>query len=94
MSQRFLEGVQKRYPLEDATTAPFVTLVFDHSWVTFTARNTVRFDKRRMTRHELSWKILESIEATDGAVAIAASTLELQARTPLEVRTAPAAHQR
>ena len=83
--------IQKRYPLEDSTTAPFVTLVFDHNWVTFTARYTVRFDKRRITRHELSCKILESIEATDGAVGIAASALELQIRTPLEVRTAPAA---
>lgn len=59
--------IQRRYPLEDSTTVPLVTLAFDHQWVTFTVRYTVRYDKRRTTRHALSLGILRAIEAGDVA---------------------------
>lgn len=79
-------AMAKKYPLEPATTKPMVTLVFDENWVTFTLRYTVRFDKRRATKHEISSALLRTIAATDGRVSIAATAMELFPMKPFDVR--------
>lgn len=80
------ERMQRRYPLEDAGTAPLVTFVFDENWATFTVRYPVRFDRRRITKHLLSTEILKRIDKTDGAVSVAAAAIELFPKTPFVVR--------
>jgi small-conductance mechanosensitive channel len=71
--------LQRKYPLEDASTKPMITLAFDHNWVTFTLRYAVRFDRRRRTKNLLFEKILSSIESTP-EVTVAASSLEIHSR--------------
>jgi len=83
---RIWKEMQDRYRVEEASTDPMVSLVFDHNWVTFTIRYPVRFDRRRTTRDRLSVAILDAINASDGAVSVAASALELIPRS-----SAPAA---
>jgi small-conductance mechanosensitive channel len=78
-------GMKRRFPLEDATAQTLVTLGFDHNWVTFTVRYSVRFDRRRMTKHQLSLAILDGIEQTSGAVSVAASAFEVVPKAPLVV---------
>lgn len=85
------KAIQKRFPLEDATTRPLVTLVFDHNWITFTVRYTVRYNRRRTAQDELSRRVLEAAEASQGKIGIATSTLELYPRSPLEVSGWPPA---
>ena len=63
----------KKYPLEPATTKPMVSFVFDENWMIFTVRYTVRFDKRRTTKHQLSKALLTRVMATNEAVSIAAT---------------------
>jgi small-conductance mechanosensitive channel len=74
----------KRFPLEPATTRPMVTLTFDENWITYTIRYAVRFDRRRSTKHELSLKVLKSID-TAPDVSLAATALELFPMKPFEV---------
>ncbi len=78
--------MQRRYPLEDASTAPMVTFVFDENWVKFTIRYTVQFDRRRATKHLLSAHVLKAIDASGGAVSVAAAAIELFPKTPLDIR--------
>ncbi|MGB5266016.1 MAG: mechanosensitive ion channel domain-containing protein, partial [Polyangiales bacterium] len=78
--------MQRRYPLEDASTAPMVTFVFDENWVTFTIRYTVQFDRRRVTKHLLSAQVLKAIDASGGAVSIASSAIEIFPKAPLDIR--------
>jgi small-conductance mechanosensitive channel len=85
-ADRIWERLTVRYPLEKASTAPLITMVFDENWVTFTVRYTVRFDKRRSTRDVLSAKILQRIDASKGAVSIAAAAMEIFPKQPLDVR--------
>lgn len=75
----------KRFPLEAATTRPMITLTFDENWITYTIRYAVRFDRRRSTKHELSSKVLRSIESAAPDVSLAATALELFPMKPFEV---------
>ena len=53
-----------------------VTFVFDENWVKFTIRYTVQFDRRRATKHLLSARVLKAIDASGGAVSVAAAAIE------------------
>lgn len=66
----------EKYPLERASTEPSVTLVFDENWVTFTIRYTVRFDRRRSTKHTLSVALLDELSRCP-TVSLAAAAVEL-----------------
>ncbi len=88
-SARVWERMQKRYPLEDAATAPSITFVFDQNWVTFTIRYSVRFDRRRSTKHLLSARVLQAIDQTERAVSLAAAAIEVFPKTPLDIRQLP-----
>lgn len=79
-------SMQRHYPLEDASTAPMVTFVFDENWVKFTIRYTVRFNRRRATKHLLSAAVLKAINASGGAISVASAAIELFPKTPLDIR--------
>ena len=78
--------MQRRFPLEDASTAPMVTYVFDENWVKFTIRYTVQFDRRRITKYLISARVLKAIDASGGAVSIASAAIELFPKTPFDIR--------
>lgn len=88
-SARIWARMQKRYPLEDAATAPLVTFVFDQNWVTFTVRYAVRFDRRRTTKHLLSSRVLEAIGKTQDTVSLASAAIEVVPKAPLDIRQLP-----
>jgi small-conductance mechanosensitive channel len=78
--------MQRRFPLEDASTVPMVTFGFDENWVKFTIRYTVQFDRRRATKHLLSARVLKAIESSGGAISVAAAAIELFPKAPLDIR--------
>ncbi|QQR88865.1 MAG: mechanosensitive ion channel [Myxococcales bacterium] len=71
------KAMQKRYPLESATTKPLITMGFDHNWITYTLRYTVRFDQRRVVKHKLFSRILEKLHATKGKACVASSAMNI-----------------
>lgn len=70
-------SLQKKYLLEEAQTAPMVSLIANDNWVEFTLRYVVRYNKRRATKTELFTKILQQIEATNGEVKFASATFQI-----------------
>ena len=78
--------MQRRFPLEDASTVPMVTFGFDENWVKFTIRYTVQFDRRRATKHLLSARVLKAIESSGGAISVAAAAIDLFPKAPLDIR--------
>ena len=65
----------KKYRIEDARVRPLVTMTFDENWAVFTARYVVDFQRRRITKDLLSTEILNRIQASEGQVRVASSTL-------------------
>ncbi len=74
-----------KYPVELATTEPLVTLTFDENWVSFTLRYPVRFDRRRTTKHELSYLLLKHIESAGDSISLGATGLELFPMKPFSL---------
>lgn len=70
-------GLVSKYMIENAQTAPMVTLIFNDNWVEFTVRYTVYFKKRRITKSLLFSRILEAVEATGNEVKFASATFQL-----------------
>lgn len=71
------KALQSKYRLEDAQTAPMVSLTANDNWVEFTLRYVVDFKKRRLTKTQLFTKILKAVEATNGEVKFASATFHL-----------------
>ena len=67
----------KKFRLEDASTAPMVTLVANDNWMEFTIRYLVACKARRMTQDKLFFKILDAVEASEGKLAMASMTVQL-----------------
>lgn len=70
-------AMTKNYLLEHAQVEPMVTMAMDQNWLTYTVRYVVEFKRRRRTKHELTRRILDAIDATDGAVRVATSAQEV-----------------
>ncbi len=72
----------RTYLIEDAQIEPVVTMTLDQNWMTYTVRYVVNYKKRRGTKHALYERILQAIEASDGRVAVGASTLDITMLPP------------
>ncbi len=76
----------RRFLIEDASVDPMVTMTANDNWMTFTLRYVVDYKGRRGVKHRLFNRILEEIEATGGAVALASTTFHLVETPVLDVR--------
>lgn len=74
-----------KYKLEDAQTAPMVSIVTNENWVEFTLRYVVTYKKRRWTKSELFTRILTEIEKPDSKVTITTATLSIVGAPDLNV---------
>lgn len=76
----------KKFMIEKAQVAPMVTSVIKDTGVEFTLRYAVDFKKRRGTKDLICTRVLERLEATEGAVELATSTaIELVRPSHVEV---------
>ena len=75
--QDMWDAMARNYVIEHARLQPFVTLSADENWVTFRVRYVTDFKMRRTTRDALFRRILDKIDATDGAVSIASAAQEI-----------------
>ena len=79
------QELQFKYRLEDVQTEPMVTLVANDNWVQFTLRYMVDYKKRRITKSNIFRHILESVDASNGAVKIASGTYQIVGMPDLKV---------
>jgi small-conductance mechanosensitive channel len=80
------QGVAEKYKVEDENITPAVTLSANDNWMEFTIRYVVGYKGRRATKDSLFTRALEEIEASDGRLAIASTTLQLVDMPPLDLR--------
>lgn len=87
------DAMTRDYVVEHARVQPMVTLVADENWVTYTVRYVTEFKNRRTTKDRLFRRILEEVDATDGAVSLASAAQELTLMRPsavaVEIRERP-----
>ena len=74
--ERWTEVVSKYY-IEDAMVEPTLAITLTDNWVKFNLRYIVDYKKRRFTKHLLHDAIRKEIEATNGKVVLASTTIEL-----------------
>jgi small-conductance mechanosensitive channel len=76
-SKQKWQSLQNKYRLEDAQTEPMISLIASDNSAEYTLRYVVGYKKRRFTKTELFTKILTAIEASNGEVQMAYSSLHL-----------------
>ncbi len=79
-------ALQNKYRLEDAQTAPMVSLIANDNWVEFTLRFVVNYKKRRATKTELFTKILKEVDATNGEIKFASATFQLVPPSEIKIQ--------
>jgi len=80
------ERMTSIYLVEDAMVVPAVTLTANDNWLEYTLRYVVDYKRRRMTKDRLFDQILEGIEASEGRVSIASTTINLTEAPVVDVR--------
>ncbi|WP_452228069.1 MULTISPECIES: mechanosensitive ion channel family protein [unclassified Lacinutrix] len=74
--EQWTEIVAKYY-IEDAMVDPTLAITLTDNWVKFNLRYIIDYKKRRITKHVLNDAIRKEIEATNGKVILASTTIEL-----------------
>ncbi len=85
-SRNVWHDLQKKYRLEEAQTAPMVSLIANDNWVEFTLRFVVNYKRRRATKTELFTRILKEVDATNGEIKFASATFQLVEPSELKVK--------
>lgn len=70
--------MMKKYIIENQSLKSTVSLVTTDNWVEYTLRYVVDYKKRRSTKNALFSKILKDIDATNGAIQFASTTIEVK----------------
>lgn len=76
----------KKYLIEDATTKPMITMIFNDNWVEFTLRYPVEYKRRRITKDKLFRSILKQVESSGGEVKLASATFEIVDGSGIKVK--------
>lgn len=76
------DRMTRDFVIEHARVQPMVTLVADENWLTYTVRYVTDFKSRRTTKDKLFRRILDALEATDGAVSLASGGQEITLMPP------------
>ena len=85
-AQREWKLMLEKYSVERAGVLPMVTLVANDNWMEYTIRYVVPYTMRRTTKDALFTKILDAVNASQGAIVLASATFHLVDATPLRVR--------
>jgi len=79
------EKLVRKYRIEKAVIQPTVTLIANTNWMEYTLRYIVDYRQRRTTKDILFSRIIEEVDATQGRVSIASSSIELSRVPPIQV---------
>lgn len=85
-ARRTWTTLTRKYLLREAEVAPTIGMRADENWITFTIRYAVDYRRRGAVKDELWGRILDAIEATDGAVQLAAASQEVTLTPGSELR--------
>lgn len=74
-----------KYMLEDAQLTPMVTLSMKGNWAEYALRYVVDYKKRRSTKDDISVRILQFIDQSEGEIKLGMPSFELAAVPPLDI---------
>ena len=84
-AQKTWRNMTEKYAIEDASIEPLVTLIVTDNWLAYTLRFVTEYRRRRRTKDELFRRIMDEIDASNGRVAIASTTIHLVETPTLDV---------
>ena len=76
----------EKYVIDEEQVEPQTTMLANDNWVEFTLRYVVDYKRRRITKDLLFEKIMEHIDNTEGAVAIASTTIHIVQTPEFKIR--------
>jgi small-conductance mechanosensitive channel len=79
-------AMEQRFAVESASLEPMVMYAFNDNWIEYRLRYVVDFKRRRSIKHQLSARILDAIEASQGRVQLASATVEVAGWPPLALQ--------
>ncbi len=85
-AQKEWKQMRRKYAVENAMIEPKVFLIANDNWMEFTLRYVVDFAQRRGTKDLLYTHILDSVNASEGKVAMASATFHLVEAPTFDVR--------
>jgi small-conductance mechanosensitive channel len=84
-AQSAWDHMVRRYRLENARVEPSIYAFATDNWLQYTLRYVVDYRQRRAVKDRLHARVLDAIDATDGAVMLASATSEVSGWPPLRV---------
>ena len=84
-AQNTWQQMTQKYAIEDASIEPLVTLIVTDNWLAYTLRFVTDYRRRRRTKDELFRRIMDEIDASNGRVDIASTTIHLVETPTLDV---------
>lgn len=85
-ARRTWTALTRKYLLREAEVSPTIGMRADENWITYTIRYAVDYRRRGATRDQLWRRILDALDATDGAVQLAAASQEVTLTPASELR--------
>ncbi len=70
--------IVKKYKIEDARIEPTILMIATDNWMEFTVRYVVDYRERSVTKDKMFSRILEEFENSEGRVAIASTSTDIQ----------------
>lgn len=78
-AKQYWHKMTEQYMVEDAKVDPFVLMIFDENWITFTLRYVVDYKSRGATKDEIYKKVLKTIKNSEGKLEVASAAFEITA---------------
>jgi small-conductance mechanosensitive channel len=78
-ARQYWHKMTEQYMVEDAKVDPFVLMIFDENWITFTLRYVVDYKSRGATKDEIYKKVLKTIKNSEGKLEVASAAFEITA---------------
>ena len=78
-AKEYWNKMTEQFMVEDAKVDPFVHMVFDENWITFTLRYVVDFKSRRSIKDKIFTKVLTEIRNSEGRLEVASAAFEINA---------------
>jgi small-conductance mechanosensitive channel len=85
-ARRIWPRMVEKYSIEEAQVEPMITLVANDNWLEYTLRYVTDFRQRRKTKDQLFRIILDGIDAANGRVAVASTTIQIVETPTFNVR--------
>lgn len=87
-AQQYWQSIETKYLVENAQTAPMVTLMLNDNWIEFTVRYVVHYRRRRFTKDAFFTRLLEELNKSENRFSLGSATIQLVEAPAFQVQLA------